>query len=124
MKWECISDIVTFDEIVECGTGDPTKEEIKAICDLRYYGKICSEENVENFKEGIPWKAAGEYGVSADLVDGPLEKWFETKEEAIKYVVDRYEYWNGETSFGTDFGIWELSGFTMSDCGIKRESMA
>jgi hypothetical protein len=124
MNWnEIIGDQITFDMIVECGVGNPTREESDSILSLGYYGKICSKENVEGFKGGIPWKPTGQYGVTADLVDGPLEKWFEKKEDAIKYVVDRYEYWNGEDSFGTDFGQWSLIGFTISECGIKRERM-
>ena len=92
MNWNDISECTTFDVIVECEAGDPTREESKSICDLGYYGRVCSKENVENFKKGLPWEAKSKYGVTAELIDGPLEKWFSDKEEAIAYVVARYEY--------------------------------
>jgi len=123
MKWAEINELNTFDEIVECDIGSPTAEEKSVIVKLDYYGKLCTPKNIALFKSGERWEAPGKYGVTANLCDGPLEKWFNELAEAIKYVKDRAEWRISKSEFGTEYGTWGLIGFTTDDCGLPIQTL-
>jgi hypothetical protein len=123
------NDSQTFDDLVEAGGGwsESANDEIilsvaqiSEIIRLGYYGKAVSKENVERLKEGLAWISPTPYGVSARLVDGRVEEWFKTLEEAMAYVVPRVEWVTGENSFRTDYGEWHLVGFTLKEIGVNK----
>jgi len=83
--------IHTWDEIVECGIGDPSEKESKAICLYGYYGEQITKKSVEGLKEKEHFKPPTDYRVRVTHPDEPgmVERYFKTKEEMVLYARER-----------------------------------
>jgi hypothetical protein len=100
-------------------TGEAGKVEEDAIIGLGYYDSPVTQESIDRLKNGIP-KPEG-LSVIYRGIDGKDETSFSSKKEMSDFVTSRLGADARdvtETSFGTDYAEYYLSGATMSDLGI------
>jgi len=94
----------TWDEVVECGWGDPTTEQSKIIVELGFYGLPIEKKHIEllNKSERIVQKEFTFKGLGDDGF--PWFKEFDIKKDFIDYAKKYPGMKNGSTSWVDDDG--------------------
>ncbi len=110
----------TWDEVVEAGVGNPTKEEEHAITSLGYYGETITKETIKGLKDGKRFSPKTPYSMRIRHPNEPdvTEKFFTNKDALVKaaHAQGGGEAGPRDTSWINDIGSRvEITGATYGD---------
>jgi len=107
----------TWDEVVETGMGDPTKDQEKKIIDLGWYGKPVDKRSIDALNQGKSFDEATKgFTFQLHASDGTRLEEFDTLEELIAHAKDYPGMQRGKNHWVDDDGRqFEVTGATYED---------